>query len=121
MSGGGAGVLQRRPGDGAAASGPRRRLCFPGRYYEYIFGHSWRRTWGRRPLAARAEPELLQLQVVIEAGDPGCDRHPQLASSEACEYPLAAPLLPRLRQHRYALAFLSRVQCRSQQVLGWFF
>lgn len=83
---------------GAAASGPRRRLCFPGRYYEYMFGHSRRRTWGRRPLAARGEPEMFQLQVVIEAGDPGCDGHPHLTSSEACEYRSAAAalLLPGL-------------------------
>lgn len=78
---------------GAAASGPRRRLCFPGRYYEYMFGHSRRRTWGRRPLAARGEPELFQLQVVIEAGDPGCDGYPHLSSSEACEYRSAAAVL----------------------------
>ncbi|NXQ68967.1 HEXB hexosaminidase, partial [Quiscalus mexicanus] len=62
------------------------------RYYEYIFGHSWRRTWGRRPLAARAEPELFQLQVVIEARDPGCDRHPQLASSEAYHLTVTEPV-----------------------------
>ncbi|XP_054507736.2 beta-hexosaminidase subunit beta [Agelaius phoeniceus] len=62
------------------------------RYYEYIFGHSWRRTWGRRPLAARAEPELFQLQVVIEAGDPGCDRHPQLVSSEAYHLTVTEPV-----------------------------
>ncbi|NXH27263.1 HEXB hexosaminidase, partial [Myiagra hebetior] len=62
------------------------------RYYEYMFGHSWRRTWGRRPLAARAEPELFQLQVVIEAGDPGCDRHPHLASSEAYHLTVTEPV-----------------------------
>ncbi|KAF2978123.1 hypothetical protein EK904_007254 [Melospiza melodia maxima] len=62
------------------------------RYYEYIFGHSRRRTWGRWPLAARAEPELFQLQVVIEAGDPGCDRHPQLASSEAYHLTVTEPV-----------------------------
>lgn len=71
---------------GAVTSGPRRRLCFPGRYYEYMFGQSWRRQWGRRPLGPRAEPELSQLQVVIEARDPGCHSYPHLASSEACEY-----------------------------------
>ncbi|NXM51170.1 HEXB hexosaminidase, partial [Gymnorhina tibicen] len=62
------------------------------RYYEYMFGHSRRRTWGRRPLAARAEPELFQLQVVIEAGDPGCDRHPQLTSSEAYHLTVTEPV-----------------------------
>ncbi|XP_039585552.1 beta-hexosaminidase subunit beta [Passer montanus] len=62
------------------------------RYYEYMFGLSWRRTWGRRPLAARAEPELFQLQVVIEAGDPGCDRHPQPASSEAYHLTITEPV-----------------------------
>ncbi|NWU25598.1 HEXB hexosaminidase, partial [Dyaphorophyia castanea] len=62
------------------------------RYYEYMFGHSRRRTRGRRPLAARAEPEVFQLQVVIEAGDPGCDRHPQLASSEAYHLTVTEPV-----------------------------
>ncbi|NXB23321.1 HEXB hexosaminidase, partial [Rhagologus leucostigma] len=62
------------------------------RYYEYMFGHSRRRTRGRRPLAARAEPELFQLQVVIEAGDPGCDRHPQLTSSEAYHLTVTEPV-----------------------------
>ncbi|NXW70467.1 HEXB hexosaminidase, partial [Hirundo rustica] len=62
------------------------------RYYEYMFGHSRRRTWGRRPLAARAEPELFQLQVVIEAGDPGCDRHPHLASNEAYYLTVTGPV-----------------------------
>ncbi|NXE39271.1 HEXB hexosaminidase, partial [Ptilorrhoa leucosticta] len=62
------------------------------RYYEYMFGHSRRRTWGRRPLAARAEPELFQLQVVIEAGDPGCDKHPQLTSSEAYHLTVTEPV-----------------------------
>ncbi|NWV80971.1 HEXB hexosaminidase, partial [Dasyornis broadbenti] len=62
------------------------------RYYEYMFGHSRRRTWGRRPLAARAEPELFQLQVVIEAEDPGCDRHPHLTSSEAYHLTVTEPV-----------------------------
>ncbi|NWY46185.1 HEXB hexosaminidase, partial [Sylvia atricapilla] len=62
------------------------------RYYEYMFGHSRWRTWARRPLAARAEPELFQLQVVIEAGDPGCDRHPHLASSEAYHLTVTEPV-----------------------------
>ncbi|XP_048148734.1 beta-hexosaminidase subunit beta [Corvus hawaiiensis] len=62
------------------------------RYYEYMFGHSRRRTRSRRPLAARAEPELFQLQVVIEAGDPGCDRHPQLTSSEAYHLTVTEPV-----------------------------
>ncbi|NWS09141.1 HEXB hexosaminidase, partial [Motacilla alba] len=62
------------------------------RYYEYMFGHSRRRTWGRGPLAARAEPELFQLQVVIEAGDPGCDRHPHLTSSEAYHLTVTEPV-----------------------------
>ncbi|NXC01457.1 HEXB hexosaminidase, partial [Orthonyx spaldingii] len=62
------------------------------RYYEYMFGHSRRWARGRRPLAARAEPELLQLQVVIEAADPGCDRHPQLTSSEAYHLTITEPV-----------------------------
>ncbi|XP_021387480.2 beta-hexosaminidase subunit beta isoform X1 [Lonchura striata] len=62
------------------------------RYYEYMFGHSRWRAWGRGPLAARAEPELLQLQVVIEAGDPGCDGHPRLASSEAYHLTVTEPV-----------------------------
>lgn len=66
-----------------------------------MFGRSRGRTWGRGPLAAREEPELFQLQVVIEAGDPGCERHPQLGSNEACEYPLGlSPFPARLRRHR---------------------
>ncbi|NWS12772.1 HEXB hexosaminidase, partial [Pachyramphus minor] len=74
------------------ASGPRRRLCFPGRYYEYMFGHSRRRRGGRRPLAARAEPELSELQVVIEAPDPGCDSYPHLGSSEAYRLTVTEPV-----------------------------
>uniref|UniRef100_A0A8C3X7D8 Beta-hexosaminidase n=1 Tax=Cyanoderma ruficeps TaxID=181631 RepID=A0A8C3X7D8_9PASS len=62
------------------------------RYYEYMFGHSRLRTWGRRPLAARAEPELFELQVVIEAGDPGCDRHPHLGSNEAYYLSVTEPV-----------------------------
>ncbi|NXE94764.1 HEXB hexosaminidase, partial [Menura novaehollandiae] len=62
------------------------------RYYEYMFGNSRRRRRGRRPLAARAEPELSQLQVVIEAEDPGCDRHPLLTSSEAYHLTVTEPV-----------------------------
>lgn len=71
---------------GAVTSGLHRRLCFPGRYYEYMFGQSLRRNWGYRPFGPRAEAELSHLQVVIESRDPGCDSHPHLGSSEACEY-----------------------------------
>ncbi|NWV04279.1 HEXB hexosaminidase, partial [Ptilonorhynchus violaceus] len=62
------------------------------RYYEYMFGHSWRGRRGRGPLAALAEPELSQLQVVIEAGDPGCDRHPDLSSNEAYHLTVTQPV-----------------------------
>ncbi|NWH33265.1 HEXB hexosaminidase, partial [Chloropsis hardwickii] len=62
------------------------------RYYGYVFGQSRWRTRGRRPLAARAEPELFQLQVVIEADDPGCDRHPQPTSSEAYYLTVTEPV-----------------------------
>ncbi|NWU11074.1 HEXB hexosaminidase, partial [Cephalopterus ornatus] len=62
------------------------------RYYEYMFGHSRRRRWGRRPLAARAEPELSELQVVIEAPDPGCESYPHLGSSEAYHLTVTEPV-----------------------------
>ncbi|NXR40953.1 HEXB hexosaminidase, partial [Zosterops hypoxanthus] len=62
------------------------------RYYEYMFGRSRGRTWGRGLLAAREEPELFQLQVVIEAGDPGCERHPQLGSNEAYRLTVTEPV-----------------------------
>ncbi|NWW75449.1 HEXB hexosaminidase, partial [Climacteris rufus] len=62
------------------------------RYYEYMFGHSRRRMRSRRPLVARAEPELSQLQVVIEASDPGCDRHPDLTSNEAYHLTVTEPV-----------------------------
>uniref|UniRef100_A0A8C5X4K2 Beta-hexosaminidase n=1 Tax=Malurus cyaneus samueli TaxID=2593467 RepID=A0A8C5X4K2_9PASS len=62
------------------------------RYYEYMFGHSWRRVRGRKPLAARGEPELFQLQVVIEAEDPGCDTHPHPTSSEAYHLTVTEPV-----------------------------
>lgn len=90
-SGGAGGAAGGGPVVGAAISGPFWRLCFPGRYYEYMFGQSGRRRRGRRPLGARAGPELSQLQVVIEASDPGCHSYPHLASSEACEYRAAVP------------------------------
>lgn len=97
MRGGGAGgAAGLQAAAGAVTSGPRRRLCFPGRYYEYMFGQSRRRR-GRRPLGARGEPELSQLQVVIESRDPGCHSYPHLASNEACEYraqPVTAFLSP---------------------------
>lgn len=86
------------------ASVPRRCLCLPGRYYGYMFGQSRWRKRGRRPLGARAEPELLELQVVLESPDPGCHSYPHLTASEACEYrPQPGPasaLLPRLTRHR---------------------
>ncbi|XP_027527283.1 beta-hexosaminidase subunit beta isoform X1 [Neopelma chrysocephalum] len=62
------------------------------RYYEYMFGHSRRRRWGRRPLTARGEPELSELQVVIEAPDPGCDSFPHLGSSEAYNLTVTEPV-----------------------------
>ncbi|NXW52193.1 HEXB hexosaminidase, partial [Nyctiprogne leucopyga] len=62
------------------------------RYYEYMFGQSGRRRRGRRPLGARAEPELSQLQVVIEAPDPGCHSYPHLASSEAYHLTVTGPV-----------------------------
>ncbi|NXU95517.1 HEXB hexosaminidase, partial [Xiphorhynchus elegans] len=61
------------------------------RYYEYMFGHSRRRRWGRRPLGAPALPELSELQVVIEAADPGCDSYPHLGSSEAYHLTVTEP------------------------------
>ncbi|XP_075596898.1 beta-hexosaminidase subunit beta [Balearica regulorum gibbericeps] len=62
------------------------------RYYEYMFGQSRQRKRGRRPLGARAEPQLLQLQVVIESRDPGCYSYPQLASSEAYHLTVTEPV-----------------------------
>uniref|UniRef100_A0A8B9RTX7 Beta-hexosaminidase n=1 Tax=Accipiter nisus TaxID=211598 RepID=A0A8B9RTX7_9AVES len=62
------------------------------RYYEYMFGQSRRRTRGRRPLGGRAEPELSQLQVVIESRDPGCQSYPHLASSEAYHLTVTEPV-----------------------------
>ncbi|NXL35719.1 HEXB hexosaminidase, partial [Glaucidium brasilianum] len=62
------------------------------RYYEYMFGQSGRRKRGRRPLGTRAEPELLQLQVVIESRDPGCHSYPHLASSEAYHLTVTEPV-----------------------------
>ncbi|XP_071436920.1 beta-hexosaminidase subunit beta isoform X1 [Pithys albifrons albifrons] len=63
------------------------------RYYEYMFGHSRRRRWGRRPLATRAElSELSELQVVIEAPEPGCDSYPHLGSSEAYHLTVTEPV-----------------------------
>ncbi|NWI60276.1 HEXB hexosaminidase, partial [Calyptomena viridis] len=62
------------------------------RYYGYMFGHSRGRRWVRRPLAARAGPELSELQVVIEAADPGCDSYPHLASSEAYHLTVTEPV-----------------------------
>ncbi|KFM07950.1 Beta-hexosaminidase subunit beta, partial [Aptenodytes forsteri] len=61
------------------------------RYYEYMFGQSRRRR-GRRPLGARAEPELSQLQVVIESRDPGCHSYPHLASNEAYHLTVTEPV-----------------------------
>lgn len=85
-----------------------------------MFGQSPRRKRGRRPPAARAEPELSQLQVVIESRDSGCHSYPHLASSEACEYrtlPVTALLAPSTaRTAALALAFQSCVQCKSQQI-----
>lgn len=76
-----------------------------------MFGQSRRRKRGRRPLGGRAEPELSQLQVVIESRDPGCQSYPHLASSEACEYgaqPLTAVRSPpAARTASLALAFQS--------------
>ncbi|NWR37867.1 HEXB hexosaminidase, partial [Tachuris rubrigastra] len=62
------------------------------RYYEYMFGHSRRRRWGRRPLSARAESELSELHVVIEAPDAGCDSYPHLGSSEAYHLTVTEPI-----------------------------
>ncbi|KFO92138.1 Beta-hexosaminidase subunit beta, partial [Buceros rhinoceros silvestris] len=62
------------------------------RYYEYMFGQSSWRKRGRRPLGARAEPELLELQVVLEAPDPGCHSYPQLTSSEAYHLTVTDPV-----------------------------
>ncbi|NXV77618.1 HEXB hexosaminidase, partial [Atlantisia rogersi] len=62
------------------------------RYYGYMFGQSHRRKPSRRPLGDRAEPELLQLQVVIESGDPGCHRYPHLESSEAYHLTVSEPV-----------------------------
>ncbi|NWH64522.1 HEXB hexosaminidase, partial [Geococcyx californianus] len=61
------------------------------RYYEYMFGQSWRRQRGPRPLGALAGPELLELQVVIESRDPGCQSYPHLGSSEAYHLTIAEP------------------------------
>ncbi|NXY89431.1 HEXB hexosaminidase, partial [Alcedo cyanopectus] len=62
------------------------------RYYEYIFGQYPRRQRGYRPLGGRAEPELSQLQVVIESEDPGCYSYPHLASSEAYHLTVTEPV-----------------------------
>ncbi|NXS07436.1 HEXB hexosaminidase, partial [Neodrepanis coruscans] len=62
------------------------------RYYVYMFGHSRRRSWSRRPLAARAELELFELQVVTEAPDPGCESYPDLGSSEAYHLTVTEPV-----------------------------
>ncbi|XP_054253406.1 beta-hexosaminidase subunit beta [Indicator indicator] len=62
------------------------------RYYDYMFGHSDRRKHGHRPLGARAEPELLQLQVVVESLDPGCQGYPHLGSSEAYHLTVTEPV-----------------------------
>ncbi|NXU49997.1 HEXB hexosaminidase, partial [Turnix velox] len=62
------------------------------RYYEYIFGQSRQWPWRRGPLIGRGNPELLQLQVVIEAPDPGCHGYPHLASSEAYHLTVTEPV-----------------------------
>uniref|UniRef100_A0A8D0G0U3 Beta-hexosaminidase eukaryotic type N-terminal domain-containing protein n=1 Tax=Strix occidentalis caurina TaxID=311401 RepID=A0A8D0G0U3_STROC len=90
------------------------------RYYEYMFGQSGRRKWGRRPLGARAEPELSQLQVVIESRDPGCHSYPHLASSEACEY-RAQPVIPFLSPSSTYTASLALVFQSSVKVSRFFF
>ncbi|XP_069737240.1 beta-hexosaminidase subunit beta [Phaenicophaeus curvirostris] len=61
------------------------------RYYGYMFGRSWPPR-SPRPLGARAEPELLELQVVIESADPGCQSFPHLGSSEAYHLTIAEPV-----------------------------
>ncbi|PKU42669.1 beta-hexosaminidase subunit beta [Limosa lapponica baueri] len=62
------------------------------RYYEYMFGQSRGRTWGRGPPGGLGGPELLELQVVIEAPDPGCNSYPHLASSEAYHLTVTEPV-----------------------------
>ncbi|NXF41423.1 HEXB hexosaminidase, partial [Nyctibius bracteatus] len=71
----------------------RRQLQLaPDRFQLYMFGQSRRRQRGRRPPGARAEPEVSQLQVVIESRDPGCHSYPHLASSEAYRLTVTEPV-----------------------------
>ncbi|NXT17610.1 HEXB hexosaminidase, partial [Syrrhaptes paradoxus] len=62
------------------------------RYYEYMFGQSRRRQRGRRPQGRRGEPELSQLEVVIESREPACHSHPRLGSSEAYHLTVTEPV-----------------------------
>ncbi|XP_030326367.1 beta-hexosaminidase subunit beta isoform X2 [Strigops habroptila] len=62
------------------------------RYYEYMFGQSRWRKRSRGPLGGRAEPELLQLQVVIESQHSGCHSYPHLGSSEAYHLTVTEPV-----------------------------
>ncbi|NWT42097.1 HEXB hexosaminidase, partial [Chroicocephalus maculipennis] len=71
---------------------PRQLQLAPGRFQLYIFGQSPRWTRSRGPPGGRGEPELSQLQVVIEAPDPGCHSYPHLASSEAYHLTVTEPV-----------------------------